>query len=60
MTARSNSRNLLPYRHEENRERTVMNTVTSALSGKMATVDSEALTDKGRTFAGGECVVKVP
>ena len=30
-----------------------------ALSGKMATVDIEAITDKGQTFGRGECVVNV-
>jgi len=36
---------------------TVVNAVHAALSGKMATVDIEAITDKGQTFGGGECAV---
>jgi hypothetical protein len=38
---------------------TVMNAVPASLSGKMATVDIEAITNKGQTFGGGECVVNV-
>ena len=38
---------------------TVMNAVPASLSGKMATVDIEAITNKGQTFGGGDCVVNV-
>ena len=38
---------------------TVMSAVPASLSGKMATVDIEAITTKGQTFGGGECVVNV-
>ncbi|MDH4230568.1 MAG: hypothetical protein OEW04_00890 [Nitrospirota bacterium] len=33
--------------------------VPASLSGKMATVDIEAVTNKGQTLGGGECVVNV-
>ncbi|MDH4231705.1 MAG: hypothetical protein OEW04_06710, partial [Nitrospirota bacterium] len=38
---------------------TVNSAVPSSLSGKMATVDIEAVTDTGQTFGGGECMVNV-
>jgi len=38
---------------------TAMNTVPASLSGKMATITFEAITDKGQTFGGGECMVNV-
>ncbi|MDH4230609.1 MAG: hypothetical protein OEW04_01100 [Nitrospirota bacterium] len=38
---------------------TVMNAVPVSLSNKMAIVDVEAITDKGQTFGGGDCVVNI-